>query len=149
MLTIQVPDDKHTGVLSRFIEQHRIPVPASILPEETMVLIEDGNILGYGAYQRQNDEAVVAVLYIDPAVRGMGYGDGVLRALLNLMDRSGIRRFFIAAEITARGFLAAEDLAPCTEVPGWVEAPSSECFWFEGTLPEFFQKPCKGGRLKP
>jgi len=148
MLTIQIPESHHTGAVSRFIEEHRLHFSAPATPQESMVLIEDGNILGYGAYRRQGDEAAVTVLFIDPAMRKMGFGDGLFRALLNLMERTGIRHFFISANGETKGFLTSEDLAPSEAVPVWAEALAAEAFWFEGTLPEFFQKPCKGGRLK-
>jgi hypothetical protein len=79
-------------------------------------------------------------------MRRMGFGDGLLRATLNLMERSGIRRFFIPADSETKGFLLSEGLTLSEEAPDWAEAPVAEPHWFEGALPEFFQKPCKGGR---
>lgn len=148
MLTIQIPEPRHADAVNRFIEAHGLRFTAPATPQESMVLIEDENILGYSAYRREADEGAVTILFITPSMRKMGLGDGLLRALLNLMERSGIRRFFITADGAAKGFLVSEDLAPAETVPVWAEVPAADTFWFEGTLPEFFQKPCKGGRLK-
>ncbi len=146
MITIQIPEISQTDAVSRFIEDSRLSLNTSVNRTESMVLLEDGAVLGYAAYQRHEAEASVLTLFITPAMRRMGFGDGLLRALLNLMERNGIQRFFIPADTDTRKFLLTEDLIPVNETPSWVKAPVAEPFWFEGTLPEFFQKPCKGGR---
>lgn len=149
MITIQRPETQHTGALIRFIEEHRLVSAAPVNPEASMILIEDGTVLGYASYSSYEDEASVTLLFIDPVMRGKGFGDGLLRALLNLMERNGILRFYIPADEAAQGFLLAEGLCRSESVPAWATAPMNGPFWFEGALPEFFQKPCKGGRLKP
>lgn len=146
MITIQIPESRQAGSVDRFIESNRLTLVPPVKPEETMVLLEDDNVLGYAAYQRELAEAVVVILFIQPPSRGMGFGDGLLRGLLNLMERNGIQRFFIPGAAEMAGFLRGEGLSVCLEPPGWFQTPDAEPAWFEGTLPEFFQRPCKGGR---
>lgn len=145
MITIQIPEAHQADAVSRFIENHHLIRSSHVNLEESMILMEGDSILGYAAYHREADEASVVMTFIDPAMRGQGFGDGLLRALLNLMERNGIRRFFIPSDAKTRGFFLSEGLCDSTQVPDWAESPVTEPSWFEGTLPEFFQKPCKGG----
>lgn len=145
MITIKIPETHQAGKVSRFIEEQKLMMKMPVNVKESMIVMEDDSILGFAAYHREADEAAVTMIIVDAAMRRMGFGDGLLRALLNLMERNGIHRFFVPSDADMKGFLLSEELTPSLDVPGWMEAPMAEAFWFEGTLPEFFQKPCKGG----
>lgn len=145
MITIQIPGQHQEAALRQFIAEHRLARDA-YLPEESMILMEDGKVLGYAAYRRKEAEAVVTMLFIDPAMRKAGFGDGLFRGTINLMERNGIHKFYVPAAEACKGFLEAEDLTPCSGGPDWADHAKACMFWFEGSLPEFFQKPCKGGR---
>lgn len=144
MITIQIPGPHQEAALRQFIEEHGLAADA-YLPEETMILMEDGKVLGYAAYRRKGAEAVLAMLFIAPAMRKMGFGDGLFRGLVNLMERSGVGRFYVPGHENLTGFLKAEELVLSAEVPDWIHPTLSATLWFKGALPEFFQKPCKGG----
>ena len=145
MITIQIPEPRHTADIQRFIDVNRLTLDPEIKSDESMIFIDDGNILGYGTYRRRGHEGVVTLLFIEPSMRKMSFGDGLFRGLLNLMERNGITHFYVPTDETWKGFLIAEELTPCTEKPEWAQSTLVDPLWFEGTLPEFFMKPCKGG----
>lgn len=145
MITIQIPGPHQEVALKQFAALHRLSVESTALPEESMILTEDGEILGYASYKRNGVSAVITMLFIAPAMRKMDFGDGLFRGLVNLMERNGVGKFYVPANENLTGFLEAEELVLSNEGPEWIESSLSATPWYEGTLPEFFQKPCKGG----
>ncbi len=146
MITIQIPGPLQEAALKQFISEHGLSVAGGTLSGQEMVLLEDDMVLGYAAYRQKGDEAVLVMLFVAPAVRKMGFGDGLFRGTVNLMERNGIGKFYAPVHENLTGFLKAEELILCGEGPAWIENIFSTDRWFEGSLPEFFQKPCKGGR---
>lgn len=146
MITVQIPEDRQLSALRGFQETFRLPALSEEALKRAMVLTDNDRICGVGAFEQQGTEGIVTRLFIDPALRKMSFGDGLLRALLNLMERSGVTIFYIPVPGEARGFMAAEGLLPASEVPAWGSALPAGSSWYEGRLPAFFQRPCKGGR---
>lgn len=145
MITIQIPGPNQEIALKQFIAEYSLSVESSIFQEESMILMEDGVVLGYAAYRQNRTEAVLTMLFIAPTMRKMGFGDGLFRGLVNLMERNGVGKFYVPDHENLTGFLKAEELVLSTEGPDWITSTPSATQWFEGMLPEFFQKPCKGG----
>ncbi len=146
MITVQVPDNRQLDAVKAFSEAFGLAPLTDEDRPRAMVLTDNGRICGLGAFEQQGDQGAVTQLFIDPAMRNMSFGDGLLRGLLNLMERSGVRHFYIPVPPGVEGFMAAEGIEPSADDPGWAAVPAEGCRWYAGWLPAFFQRPCKGGR---
>ncbi|GAB6087838.1 GNAT family N-acetyltransferase [Alkaliphilus crotonatoxidans] len=102
------------------------------------MIIKDGNaLLGFAIVEADPAErATIKYLYIKKSERGLGLGDGLLRATLNLLDLMGISEVFIEGHSTLTAFLAHEGLKPRPE--------AQQLFYCD--VKEFFSRKCKGSR---
>lgn len=73
--------------------------------KKTMILSERDEIYGITSYISRGENAFINILFIIPEYRGMHFGDGIIKALLNLMDKEGIKTVYIEFPKTFEGFL--------------------------------------------
>jgi len=67
-------------------------------PEHTMVVECENNLLGVGALDINGDLALIKFVYIVPVYRNQGFGDGLVRALINYADRRGVKRIYVISK---------------------------------------------------
>ncbi|BEP29052.1 hypothetical protein [Helicovermis profundi] len=76
-----------------------------ITTENTMILVEKDNVYGISSFITNNDEAFINILFIKNDFRGMHFGDGLIKAILNLIDKKSYKRAFIELPREYEGFL--------------------------------------------
>lgn len=144
MITIQVPTEAEASELYRFAQQFGIHLSED--KKQSMILCENGAVLGYASFMQKGAEGLLDTLIIATEQRGQGFGDGLLRGTLNIMEKNGIAVFYIPGSPALNPFLAAEEITLSDDVPQWIRAHCQESQYYSGRLPDFFEKPCKGGR---
>lgn len=122
-----------------------------------MIIMDGERLLGYAAVTLPCDEfAVINELYILPSQRGMGLGDGLLRATLNAIDLKGIHWILIEGHKELNSFLIHEELSPLNkdEIPfklisslkKWDKDYGYKEYYYCQPR-EFFSKKCKGSKM--
>lgn len=83
----------HALLASLYAAEHNhfLPVDALAAPHVTFLLAWDGDhALGCAALARLDGYGEVKSMFVDPAARGRGVGDALMRALTDLAAREGI-----------------------------------------------------------
>lgn len=114
-----------------------IALPQRPTDSAFFMLIKDGNIpLGFSMVSVDSPHAAhISYLYIKRSDRGLGLGDGLLRASLNLLDLMGISQVLLEGHEALTGFLAHEGLKPILE--------GDKTLYYCAPR-EFFSRKCKG-----
>ncbi|KYO64539.1 GNAT family N-acetyltransferase [Thermovenabulum gondwanense] len=60
-----------------------------------MVAEEDGNVIGTGGIENYGEYGILCSVAVLPDFRNHGIGDGLVRSLINLADRMGIKTLFL------------------------------------------------------
>jgi len=121
------------------------------------MVVKDGEkILGYsnGIIPHEN-LAVITNLYILTSERGLGFGDGLLRATFNSLELNGSKWVLIEGREGLKDFLVHEELCSLDQAPiseelnhtldTWKkELDKNKYFYCEPK--EFFSRKCKGSK---
>ena len=83
--------------------------------ENTMILEERGKIYGVSSYTYAGDIAKINVIYIDEDKRRLKFGDSLIKATLNLIDRRNITRAYIVMNKEYEDFLISATLIKSTK----------------------------------
>lgn len=78
--------------------------------ENTMLLVEQGKIYGISSYTLIDNFAHINVLYIDENKRRLKFGDSLIKATLNLIDRRDIKKAYIIMDDIFEDFLKSASL---------------------------------------
>ena len=73
--------------------------------ENTMVVENDGLIVGCGALKLVNDLAIIIYIFILPEHRGQGFGDGLTRAMINYADRRNIKKMYLLSNKSSNYYM--------------------------------------------
>lgn len=121
-----------------------------------MVVKDGANILGYSNGIIPHESlAVITDLYILPSERGLGFGDGLLRATFNSLELNGSKWVLIEGKDGLRDFLVHEDLCSLEQAPKSEEFEHVLGVWqknldrrkyFYCEPKEFFSRKCKGSK---
>jgi len=68
------------------------------LPEHTLVVEVENTVVGYGALDISKNLAIIKYIYIVPHYRNQGFGDGLVRALINYADRRGVQNIYVFSD---------------------------------------------------
>lgn len=137
MISMRVPNEKVKSTLLTFLNEHQINneiVHRSL--NQCMIAEEGQEIIGFTSYAVSDGVYNIQQLFIKPSYRRKKIGDGLIRALLNLMDRKGIEEARIQIN---------EQNIPFIEYVG-LECMDSESLIYRAQLPAFFEGPCRGER---
>lgn len=112
-----------------------------------MVFADGDAICGYGLFTKEPPVGVIRELYVLEGNRRNRFGDGLLRAMLNVQERAGCTTAIIVSAETDAPFYRWEDLTllPASDIDDVPGLPESPCY-FQADLHEFFGRPCRGGR---
>lgn len=110
--------------------------------DKSHYVVEDSDeIVGFSSYEViNNEQARLLNIYIRKQDRGFKLGDGLLRGVLNQLDRLKINKVFVTSTIETNGFFISEGLVVSNEI----HAENEGELIFQIELPDFFKKPCKG-----
>lgn len=139
--------------LGRFLEK----VNQSIVKHmgylhHSMLLEMDDSVIGFGAYRLLEDTtAGIVTIVIDEDYRERGFGEGMLKSLLNTADLRGIKMALVQDTLDSSRGLFFEHLGfnRITPGDGLSEALiTKDAFTHIAYLPEFFNTACKSKRTK-
>lgn len=120
--------------------------------ENTMILVERGNIYGVSSYTTTGDIAKINVLYIDDDKRRLKFGDSLIKATLNLIDKRDIKRAYIVMNKEFEAFLKSASLIKSSEeeftndlasISSENSLTNDKEIVYHADLPEFFNTACK------
>lgn len=117
--------------------------------ENTMILVERGKIYGVSSYTSFGDIAQINVLYIDEDKRRLKFGDSLIKATLNLIDKRDIKRAYITMNSEFEDFLKSASLIKTQEdesnddLKNLVNSEGDDKVLYHADLPEFFNTACR------
>ncbi|MGB3367138.1 MAG: hypothetical protein WBA54_06600 [Acidaminobacteraceae bacterium] len=120
--------------------------------ENTMILVEGGNIYGVSSYTTTGEIAKINVLYIDDDKRRLKFGDSLIKATLNLIDKRDIKRAYIVMSYMFEDFLKSSSLIKSSEEEYINDLASISSdnnlinekeIIYHADLPEFFNTACR------
>lgn len=134
MIEITRVEEKYIDGLKKMMLQENLDYDDVSLCLETLyVVAEKLKILGFGYYNRYEDEIYIDHLYIKKDERLGKLGDSLFRAILNSLALNGHERVYMRADSHYDGFLLAEN----------IEKHGAR---FLVELNEFFTRKCRGGK---
>lgn len=154
MLNIRVAEaNDKVGILSLLKEEgiEDISLEDSKL-HNSMVVSDGGKIIGYSQFKEIANEnaAVMELLIIKKELRGQQLGDGLIKSVLNLVDRRQIKKFYVPATnddslFFKRVGLTKRELNKSDIIAKHIEGNSNKdtIEVYEALLPDFFNKACK------
>jgi ribosomal-protein-alanine N-acetyltransferase len=86
----------------------------------------NGRFAAAALSRRAGDEAEVLVILVDPALRGLGVGRGLLESHLRNLERGGVRRVFLEVDESnapARALYARFGFVEAGRRPGYYPKP--------------------------
>ena len=89
-----------------------------LIIENTMVLTENNEIYGISMFESCDDIGFIKVLYVDEDKRKMNFGDGLIKATLNLMDKRKIKLVYISLLESYEFFLKASKFSKVIDEDG-------------------------------
>ncbi len=118
----------------------------------SMLLEMDDSVIGFGAYRLLEDTTVgIVTITIDENYRKRGFGEGMLKSLLNTADLRGIKKALVQDTLDSDKGLFFEHLGfnPITSNDNLAESIlSANAFTHIAHLPAFFNTACKSKRAK-
>lgn len=120
--------------------------------ENTMILVEAGKIYGVSSYTSKEDIAQINVLFIDKDKRRLKFGDSLIKATLNLIEKRGIKKAYVIMDEEFDDFLKSASLIRSnisdfqndfTFVTDHDDNFYCEKVIYLANLPEFFNTACR------
>lgn len=117
------------------------------------VVLDSGKTIGLSLYHfLKQDMALMRLIFIAPAFRGLKFGDGLLRSTLNSIEIHGGNAvifeggseelsFYLHEGITSLNDVTDEEMARVTQVYSLL---SGRFYAVCSSIATFFDKPCKG-----
>ena len=117
------------------------------------VVLDGGKKVGLSLFTFiDSDMALMKLIYIDPALRGLKFGDGLLRASLNSIEIHGGKAvifeggaeelsFYLHEGMTSYSDISDEEMKRVTEA---YEPLKGRLYAYCRSIAAFFDKPCKG-----
>ncbi len=122
--------------------------------DNSMVVYEKGNLIGYSSYIDLKDKentALIDCIFIVEEFRGQYIGDGLVRSILNLMKSRGISKVYTISNNKTNEFLdklgfnqVNNDLSQDVKTIKFIYDNIKENNkLYEVSLQEYFNKPCR------
>ncbi|WP_432409506.1 GNAT family N-acetyltransferase [Wukongibacter sp. M2B1] len=157
MLNIRVSEDRDKKDIQTLLYEEGfkdIDLDSEKL-HNSMVVCDSGEIIGYSAYNKipNRNIAIIEILVIKNEFQGQYLGDGLIKSVLNLADRRGISKVYVAADhknsmFLEKAGLTRRELDKSNDISAYILAKSSNdtVEVFEAMLPDFFNKACKSSK---
>lgn len=141
--------------INEFLAKHHLLSFTEAYSEKEFMLAEEkGQIIGISVFRRLSGGfAAIEGIHIISSERGMGLGDGLLRATLNYLCIQALDKAILLADKSLADFYLHEGLIQLSQSDGHLtsifEASYSEevlrnCFYC--SIGEFFSRKCKGSK---
>lgn len=150
MITVNKTETKDLVALRSFLSHYKLD--ESVFMErldQTVVLVDRGEILGFGAFVQIKDYGLIDTVLIKDEILWPSMGDGIVKTMLNTLDLRGVRLAYMltddahAALVKKIGLksseLTAEDVLEKLKAP-WIL--KNHTVVFETRLPDFFDHAC-------
>lgn len=141
MIVITIPGDSEKSMLKKYKKTLCLNENENGL---NMIVVENNMIYGCSEFIIKENTAVISLIYISQEHRGMKFGDGLLRATLNCIEKMGVDKAYIPANDSWSSFLEHEGIPKDLFVPEWYSDFGEEMQWYGCHISDFFNKPCKG-----
>ncbi len=154
MLSIRVShENDKEGILYLLKEEgiENIDLDDNIL-HNSMVIRDGGKIIGYSQFKEipKENAALMEILIVKKEFRGQQLGDGLIKSVLNLVDRRQIKKFYVQATNKSALFykrvgLTKRELNRSETIVKYINSDGSKdsIEVYEAILPDFFNKACK------
>lgn len=154
MITINKTQTKDLKALKIFLKKYKLEESLFIERlEDTVIILDRSQILGFGAFVIQGDIGVIDVAILSEEVLWPSMGDGMIKTMLNTLDLRGVKKAYLLsddahAKTIEKIGLGASLVCPEDALKG-VDAP-----WllkdlnkvFETDLPDFFDHACHSAK---
>ncbi len=118
--------------------------------DQSMVLMDRQLVLGFGSFTRQDQLAFLDTLVLSDQRLWKSMGDGLVKAMLNMMDLRGVKEVYVLASPSTQGHyedigFVGSDMVP-DKLKGLVDMPvyaKDQTIMMETRLPEFFDTACR------
>jgi len=122
--------------------------------QDFILLLEGGQLLGCTRFKRLSEGySAIEGIYVIPSERGMGLGDGLLRATLNYLQLQGFKNAILLSDKATEGFYLQEDLAYINQSKDYFKLVELAFYTIERLetsfycdIDEFFSRKCKSSK---
>lgn len=149
MITILSAGQNDVENIKALLKQNNLQMDLLLDRLENTMVVKDGQkVVGLSSYLLVEDIAYIDILIIDETFRNMKFGDGLLKATLNLIDKRGVARACLFADKATEGFFKSVGMKTvCKSVyidhscyPRYFK---DQDVFFEALLPQFFETACR------
>jgi len=154
MITINKTETKNLRSLKTFLKKYKMDDSLFIdRLDQTVIILDRDQILGFGAFVIQGDIGVMDVAIISEEILWPSMGDGMIKTMLNTLDLRGVKTAYILSDDAHAAIIEKIGLAPSDNKADYI-LKSVDAPWllkdldkvFETTLPEFFDHACHSAK---
>ncbi|TCO79800.1 GNAT family N-acetyltransferase [Marinisporobacter balticus] len=153
MLEIKGASQDEMNVIKEFLTKNALNIDCiENYIGNCMVAYDKDILVGVAGYIREKDMAIIKFAVVSKNRRKEYLGDGIVKALLNLADRNGIRRVFVNGDeetlffrkIGFKEVSLQEARTYCKDIdmPQWFIKNKT----LQVVLPDYFLKACKSNK---
>ena len=105
-----------------FLQEHGVPVERILEADEKedgsilITLVRGNQMIGCGRLTPLGEEGQISHMAVDIPWQGQGYGAAILNLLLEKARETGLKKLFMNARVTARGFYQKSGFTPVGEL---------------------------------
>ncbi len=154
MIIMRAAEIKDVELLQNFYDKNKLHGFSSTRIADYFLLLEAGVILGYSRFNRLSQSyASIEVIYVFGGERGMGLGDGLLRATLNYLLQQGLPYAVLLSDEGTNSFYQKEALIPLIQTEAYEAIINSGAYGkalldnaYFCDINSFFSRKCKGSK---
>lgn len=156
MISISVPLEDELSRIKELLRKENIELfNLNSILDNSMVISEDSNIVGYANYillnEKHSNIGLIDKIIIKKEFRNQYLGDGLIKALLNLADSRGINTIYSISSIEESHFyknvgftkIDSLDESLISKIKEYTMLIEKDSIILEAKLPDFFQRACK------
>lgn len=153
MLEIKGARQEEISFIKTFLKQNHVDiVNIEDYISNCMIAYENKMVVATAGYVQVKDIAIIKFVVVLENRRLEYLGDGIVKALLNVADKNGIKRVFVNTDQEALFFkkIGFKEVT-MNEVKGYFENMDISAFFntnkiVQVSLPEYFLKACKSNK---
>jgi len=150
VITVNKTETKDLRSLKVFLKKYKLQDSLFMdRLDQTVVILDQTTILGFGAFVKKDDTAIIDVAVISEEALWPTMGDGLVKAMLNTLDLRGVKTAYMltdkAHESIIKKIGLTKSVKSADEILTGLEAPyilKELDQVYETTLPDFFDHAC-------